>query len=63
MSGATRIVAKWTDNQITGGHSLTHGGNMKYLIIAFIAAVVIAFILAMVGLIFNDASDTWRKLF
>jgi len=36
---------------------------MKYLIIAFIVAVVIAFILAMVGLIFNDATTTWRKLF
>ena len=38
-------------------------GKMKYLIIFFIAAVVIAFILAMTSLIFSDASDTWRKLF
>ena len=35
---------------------------MKYLIIAFIVVVVIAFILAMVSLIFNDVTDTWRKL-
>lgn len=35
---------------------------MKYLIPIFVIVVVIAFILAMVGLIFNDATDTWRKL-
>ena len=36
---------------------------MKYLIIIFVLIVVIAFILAMVGLIFNDATTTWRRLF
>jgi len=36
---------------------------MKYLIIIFVLIVVIAFILAMVGLIFSRACDTYQKLF